>query len=146
MCFFDKDLPETENLHKVRQNVQINICTINVQSMNNKISNLEIFTSREKPNFLCITEHWCEDDNIDMMTIQGYNLVAGSCRQRVVHGGSAIFMKSDKETIVKKINCSEYSVELHVEVCACIVDRGSEKVGIICIYRPPTGDIGLFLK
>ena len=54
--------------------------------------------------------------------------------------------------IMSNINCSERiditmtSKEGHFECCGADIILGDQKCTAVCIYRPPSGDLKMFLK
>lgn len=116
----------------------------NVQSVGNCIDELNVFLSNyEECMFLCISEHWKTEVQLTAYGIENFYLVSCFCRQENEHGGSAIYAR-------KSIQCKErtdikaFSVSGQFECSACEWKINKEKIIVMSIYRPPTGDINIF--
>lgn len=115
---------------------------MNIQCISNKINILDLFLSNKKPAFLCLTEHWAGQHDIDHIDIMGYKKVSYFFRQNHLHGGSIIFVKSE---ISKKCENLKYICDLSTEMCVEISAISYEdNLCVICIYKPPDGNNELF--
>lgn len=74
------------------QNIQnkIKIIHLNIHSIRNKLDELFVVVEKEQPAFLCISEHWCTENEIKLMNIPGYRQSTYYCRKGSAHGGTAI--------------------------------------------------------
>lgn len=91
---------------------------------------------------LLLSEHWQSQEEIDLIGIQGFKLCSSFCRSKQKHGGVAIYCKVNIKT--KIVNyCAEFSV-CNVFECCGIELLGFDVV-VFNVYRPPTGDIHIFL-
>lgn len=97
----------------------------------------------ENPDVVSIAEHWCNIENIGMMSIPGYIQPASFCRPTRKHGGTMIFVKNDLQ--VKTLDISAFSEEMQCEVCGIKLLIHGLRVGVISVYRRPSGDIVNFL-
>lgn len=111
--------------------------------MPNKMNMLSILFSEKSPDIVSIVEHWCDPDGMATMVIPGYKLVSYFCRTSRKHGGTAIYAKIGLR--VSDLCISGLSQELESEFCAVKFVLGGVKFGVISVYRPPTGDIQVFL-
>lgn len=121
----------------------LTIYHLNVQSLSNKIDNLEDVLGSEDIDILCLTEHWLQNRSVNDLKIEGYFLTSNFSRSKNKHGGSLILVKNVYRDSIKSCGVAEdSSVELHSEICSI----GVNDVCIICCYRPPSGDVNLFFN
>lgn len=120
------------------------IMQVNIQSIANKLDNLEVFLTQEYPDVISMVEHWCSGETIDLMKLPGYQQADFFCRSMKEHGGTVLYVRSNIQ--VKKLPVSGFSEELHFEVSGIKVLFHNMKLGIISIYRPPTGNINIFFE
>lgn len=93
---------------------------------------------------LCVSEHWKSEDQICLLAIEDFKLATKFCRQEGQHGGSAVYVRRNVKCKVRsKLN--GLSVSGVFECAAVEVKLGKSDVIIVSVYRPPTGDIGIFL-
>lgn len=104
----------------------------NVQSVSNKLADLELLTKNTDCDVLCITETWLTDLQIQILKLINYNVAAVYCRTEALHGGVAILVKNSiKYRIRRDIN--KLSVEKHCELTA--IELKPIKTIIITVYR-----------
>lgn len=89
-----------------------------------------------KPDVLCVTEHWLQQDEKDLCKIEDYDVMSFFSRKNIQRRGSSIYPAKgqlfiEKEEIVRK------SVEGHIE-CA-VVQNIQNKTLFMCIYRTNLG-------
>lgn len=95
--------------------------------------------------FLCITEHWKSELQLQSLGIRNYQLVSSFCRGEGQHGGAAIYSKNNIKYRVCSKLCS-YSVVNEFEVAAAEFTVDKLPIIIITIYRPSGGNVQLFLS
>lgn len=117
---------------------------VNIQSISNKINELNLFVDHlNYPDFVLITEHWLKEG--EPFFLPQYFLISKYCRLNSIHGGTLIlikqsFLQSCCFTSTDKFDCFiveklfEFSVVYCPQMC----------IYILCIYRPPSGDINVF--
>ncbi|XP_047994390.1 uncharacterized protein LOC125232679 [Leguminivora glycinivorella] len=137
--------PPVNKAPDMTTNAQISVMHQNINRLQNKTYRLECELQLRDPavDVLCLTEHWLEDNQISSVNIQNYSLRAQYCRTSRQGGGTCIYAKTDLVTMERK-EISALSVEMNIELCAieCI---GADLI-IVCIYRPPNGDVQLYLS
>ena len=101
-------------------------------------------TGRNNCDFLLISEHWQQRDNVLELKLRNFSFCCGFCRERMKHGGVAIFKSDSFQSPVKCLNLSEFCIEGSFECAGLVIDH--LKICIIVIYRPPCGDFSEFLK
>ena len=122
---------------------EIILCNINVQSLLNKVDEIQVFSQVENVDIICITEHWLKNKNVCDVNIPGYKICSHFSRNVHIHGGSLILCKDvicNNVTEILKIK--KYSVESHVEMCGIIYNN----IAIMCAYRPPNGELDIFFE
>lgn len=124
----------------------INILHQNIQCIRNKILELEIFiTSLENsPDLLCLTEHWLNKDEVDLIKIENYQLISCYTREMSIHGGSCILIKDTLKDFEKVPIIEHMSVECEAEI-SCTVSR-FRKLVVLSIYRTCLGNVQIFLS
>ena len=129
--------------HKVIEN-HMKIIHLNVQSLFNKTNEIELLTNEHIPDILCLTETWLTHENVEKATIPNYTLSSYFCRSTQIHGGVAIFCKESIDA--KEVQfIKEHSTETHIECSGLIISNNQHKTTIINVYRPPNGDMDIFL-
>ena len=115
-----------------------------MQGLANEIDEIEVILTELQIDILCISEHWIGNNNIKNISFSDCNIVTYFSRLTNIHGGSLILIKScikSKEILSIK----SLSVECHVELCAISFCIGRTKFTNITLYRPPNGDINIFI-
>ena len=115
---------------------------LNIYSLKNKVDRLQVFLEKEKPNIVCITEHHLKDQ--ERKIINWENFYEGSiyCRKVKTKGGTAIYVNTSTKS--KEVNVLDLVSERNIELCA--IKCSEEKVAVACVYRPPSGNHGIFFK
>lgn len=79
------------------------------------------------------------------MIIPGFTATSHFSRKDHIHGGVAIYTQNNISA--KSINSvSEYSVEMHLECCAVLINLQNFKLIVITAYRPPSGNVDVFIN
>lgn len=117
---------------------------VNVQSICNKIVNLELLLAEERPSIVSIVEHWCSAEKLSSYCIYGYVQAASYCRLNYGHGGTVLLVRAD--LLVSDIGISKMSVEKQIEFCGVKVNNYGRKYCFISAYRVPDSDFDLFLE
>ena len=112
----------------------------NVQGLNNKLCQLEVYLIEAGYDLLCLNEHWLSEDKLNAISIGGYQKVSSFSRYISQHGGVAVFIRrgvvalplSDLELLCKEID---------FEIAGVVVSN----VQFLTIYRSPSGDFDTFL-
>ena len=116
----------------------------NVQSLTNKIDEFNIILQNNHidPHFVCFTEHHLKETELSKISLDSYTLATGYRRENSQGGGVCIFTK--QKLVFQTIDLSEYCSEKLLEICAVRFQLKSFKLIILCIYRPPTGNLKQF--
>lgn len=75
-----------------------------------------MFAKSEALDLICINEHWCSSDNIQLMNIPGYKIFSSYTRNGQVRGGSMIYVRDDMNAQV--IDCENVAQDVDYECCA----------------------------
>lgn len=114
-----------------------------MQGLNSKREELELYidSMQQKPNIVCITEHWLTGNESYFTSLDGYKLITAYTRKTLQKGGSCIFANVETESLdsIVKLN-NEGNFE-----CAGVMVR-AEKIIIISIYRSTNGSVDIFLQ
>ena len=120
-----------------------------MQSIRNKINELEAILTESSVDFLCVSEHFLKFDEMESLNICDYKVSSSYCRKVSRGGGTLILTKPFLECrSMEKIN--SLSIEKQCEICCVFVPK--QNLYIICVYRSPTvilsasEDYGLFLS
>jgi len=116
----------------------------NIRGLHNKIDELLNFWTTEFPHIFCLREHQLSDHEINSICIKNYNLGVKYCRKSCKNGGVSIFVH---ETLLfTTVELTEYCNNHDLEICAVKLHISSSKLCILCLYRPPTGNVAYFLS
>lgn len=69
---------------------------LNIQSIRNKVSMLEVTLNHVNAQALCVNEHWLTNDEASILNINNFLLAACFSRDRT-YGGVAIYLRQDVE-------------------------------------------------
>lgn len=122
---------------------QLGIFHLNVQCLNNKTDMLSLYLRDAKFDILCFSEHWQDSSEIANQYIPGYILRASFCRDRLRHGGVAIYTGCG--IVCDEISLEDLSVEFQAEF-AGIALHGLN-CAVIVVYRSDRhGDFAVFME
>jgi hypothetical protein len=97
----------------------------------------------DRTNVICLTEHWKEANDLKTIKIMNYELSSSYCRKNSIHGGACIYVHKSVEATELDV-LVDLSVEMVIEISAIQINY--YKLSIVCIYRPPSGDINIFFE
>lgn len=117
----------------------------NVQSIGNSIDKLnDMLQDHPECKIMCVTEHWKSEIQLPKLAIRNFKLCSMFCREEGQHGGTAIYVKQNIKCKVRtKLN--KLSVSGEFECAAVECQLGKISALVITIYRPPNGNMKLFL-
>lgn len=131
----------TQNV-KREDNFQITLLHQNIQCLRNKVHELEVFLDDKIIEFICLNEHWLNENEIDIVKPKGYNVISGFCRTNKTHGGVSILVRDGVKASPISPTITNLSEELHCELAG--IEAGEYQ--IISVYRSPLGDLQTFLE
>lgn len=121
-----------------------NVFYFNICSVRNKTGEIESFLAEGCDfDLLCFSEHCLLKQEVDLLKISNYQVVSYFCRESSAHGGSIILSKPHL-TCLERRDLVDCSLENHCEIAA--VEIKSLNFLILTIYRPPSGNVGMFLE
>jgi hypothetical protein len=116
----------------------------NIQCLRNKTGMIEAEIVNNLPDFICLTEHWLTEAEVDSTTIDGYNIASYFCRVSHKNGGVVIFSRKGIEVKeVKKHRAWISEIDFEVAVIEYKGIKGSFM--LMCVYRSPRGNYDAFL-
>ncbi|GLV39153.1 hypothetical protein CBL_06204 [Carabus blaptoides fortunei] len=115
-----------------------------MQSIGNKIEQLQTLAYKRKFDFILLSEHWITSYD-DIPDIDGYHWASTYRRKCRLRGGAAILVREhQRNNITVQNDINRMSEEMVIELSACLWrDR---KLIILTLYRPPNGSIPTFLN
>jgi exonuclease III len=134
-----------EKLKQEQNNTVVTVFHQNVQSINNKLLELNVIvqTELEKVDVLCLSEHWLREEYIKLISINEFKLTSNFSRSESIHGGTCIYVKHYLQT--KEVNYIQgISKEKDFEMSA--VEIRDYDMIVVCVYRSPDGDFTIFLS
>lgn len=103
---------------------------------------MELLNTKYHPTFLCFTEHWCNNDQLDSLKINGYSQLVGFARSRHIRGGVVAYVELKVFNECKPIEfVGSFTKELILECCGFQY----QSFCIIIVYRPTSGNKEEFL-
>lgn len=130
--------PNTNNDQSV-----IKILHLNIQCLRNKTLDLEAYLNDTASyNFLCLNEHWLNEQEITFLNIEGYRHVSSFCRSDKIHGGVSILALKNLRCLPLSFDINRFSCELHCEMAGILFDDCQ----IVTVYRSPLGDFNIFVE
>lgn len=115
----------------------------NLQSLGNAVDSFEKVLSEDAQcRFVCLTEHWQCREQLEAMSLRGFELASSYCRKKGAHGGSAVYVKSGITWKPRK-TLERFSVYGLLEIAAveCILDGHS--IIIMSVYRASNNNKGV---
>ena len=98
----------------------------------------------EFPHILCLTEHHLCDHQINSTYVKCYTLRAKYCRKSRKCGGVSIFVREG--LLFSTVELDGFCRDQDLEVCAVKLHISSFVFCILCVYRPPTGNVSYYLS
>jgi hypothetical protein len=114
----------------------------NIRGLGNKMGEFETHVLPLLPQIVCITEHHLSNQEICNISINQYLLGAYYCRSSRKFGGVSIFVHESLTS--RNIDVNRYCHNYDLEACALKIKIRSDVYCIVCIYRPPTGELSNF--
>ena len=116
----------------------------NINGLKNKTHVFEYeIKDFENLQYLCITEHHLPYGDYSNFAISEYKMCSIFARQHKKCGGALIMSNKD---CLERSDIIKLSVEGHFECCAVDTSIADKNCTIVCVYRPPSGDIKMFFK
>ena len=100
---------------------------------------METALEHDNPDILCLSEHWLNKGEEEVVKLKDYVNTAVYCREIKKRGGSAILVRNCIQT--ECLDMSNLQQELDFECVGITVNR----LIIVCVYRSPKGNVNVFL-
>lgn len=126
------------NLRKQGKN-SLKCLYFNARSIMNKIDELELYLTQEKPDLLGITETWTYEDVQDSeICVEGYTLLRKdrAIGDKIRGGGVALYIKNEI-SVTARDDLTEANFP---ESIWCNIEIGGEKTLVGVCYRPPSNN------
>ena len=138
-----QDQVNRNSLRKKRLRL-LRLLHINIQSMRNKISELEAYLAAKEPNIdvICVSEHWLQESEIQYIKVGEFTVASHFARTEFTHGGTLILLNKSLESY-PLLNLNKFSIEKHCEIAAAKIKNLN--ITILTIYRSPIGDFNVFI-
>lgn len=118
---------------------------MNVQCLRNKIEVISFFIDDEKPDILCISEHWLLKDELEFYSkLMDLDLATAYTRYLFKNGGTAIFVSSALS--FKPIDLSAFCAEKTLELSGIELNLVDTGYLIVSVYRSPDGVFNEFIE
>lgn len=75
----------------------------NVQSLRNKIDQLDVELNLQNISIACFTESWLKSNELNAINLNGYTLSSSYCRNVYKNGGVTIFHKNSLNEYIREI-------------------------------------------
>lgn len=120
----------------------ISILHCNVRSIRNKINELGAALVDQRPEVLCLTEHWLNQEEASVFKLEGY--VLAGCFARTDHkGGGAAILVREHLNYVRLDSFNDFNIEMCMEMSGVFIEPFN--VYIFVIYMPSADSFGTFL-
>jgi exonuclease III len=116
---------------------------ININGLPNKSNKLEtVISDISNCKFLCVTEHHLFSSDYQSFKLNDFKICSIFCRDSS-WGGSMILARDFD--ITRRNDIENLSQIGHIECSAIDTKINNELTCIVCIYRPPSGNISTFM-
>jgi len=138
------DHSRNANPHNKNNNADLIIFHQNIRGLYNKVDELLNLWTIEFPHILYLTEHHLRDHEINSTHVKCYTLGAKYCRKSRKYGGVSIFVREG--LLFSTVELDGFCRDQDLEVCAVKLHISSFVFCILCVYRPPTGNVSYYLS
>ena len=113
-----------------------------MQSVFNKLNELAAYAAEENPDFILLTETWCNDTiNNAALSLPGYQLETDLRKDREntsngIGGGLLVYTRDG----IKVTTCKQLENYKLLQYCAFSIITDNEPVNMVLVYRPPNSD------
>lgn len=119
----------------------VSVFHVNVRCLSGKTSQLSLFLTDSKYDVLCLSEHWQDETQLNMINLPHFTVASSFCRDFGRHGGVAIYLRNfiNYRPLCLSDFCSAFDAEF------CGVYLTETKVALVTLYRSCSGVFGVFL-
>jgi exonuclease III len=122
----------------------LKICHRNICGLQFKTDELVASLYPDLPDILCISEHYLNSIQIQLISPEEYNLGAEFCRQSFHKVGVCMYIL--KRFSFSVINILKYCKDKDLEACAVKFKSSSMNICIFTVYRSPSGNFQFLLN
>lgn len=133
-------VPDREDIQNLKSNTTFKILQVNLQSIRNKLLELEIVCKNNNIDIVCVSEHWLLDEEVNLYIPSGYVSASYFCRKIRKNGGVSIFVKEGIH--FEPVDLSQFNSEMDCELCCARFNK--QNITVVSVYRSPQGDINTF--
>ena len=83
---------------------------INIQSLRQKLNQLDLLLNDASVHLLCLNEHWLNINEVELYVPVNYKLISYYCRPNSNYGGVSIFMRRDLSIKCTALDLSPFCV------------------------------------
>lgn len=123
--------------------MEFKIGYLNIQGINKKHVLLNEFAMLNKFDILCLSEHWCVEDEIIFCKLDHFILVNSFCRKLHIHGGVSIYVNKNVPHNIEQLCLDSLCIEFDFEATGIVINN--LKLIIVSLYRSPHGNPQVFL-
>lgn len=120
----------------------LNYYYLNIQSLNNKHTLLEIAAHAAKADLIFVTEVWLDAQRLESVSIPNYVLASYHTRNR--YGGTAIWVKKHFHFI--ELSLTDFCIDRHFEICGISIKLNKRRHIYLCVYRTPDSNFNIFTQ
>lgn len=126
------------------ESLELTIMHFNIQGLTNKFNLIEVENAEVLADFICISEHWLKQKEIDTTYLSGFKLANYFCRSTHNRGGVCIYVKN--KWYCESVNLEKFCVEKDIEISAlkCNLEE-CVSVFVLVVYRSPSGNFNSFI-
>jgi len=131
----------------VNSSLTTKIVYVNVQCLRTKLNMVQTFVCENEPHILCISEHWLSEEEWSFYKeIGSLRLVSIQCRTTHIHGGVAIYARTD--LAVEPLDLKGFSVEFDLEVVGLKLynSKDARYYAVVSAYRSDNGRFDNFMS
>ena len=110
----------------------------NIRGLEDKTDEIVNIIETNPPCVLCFTEHHLSSYQLDVIILLNYKLGASFCREVYKNGGVCIYIHESLQFSI--IDVLKFCKEKDLEVCFVKVYLPECTIGIINLYRSPSGN------
>lgn len=130
--------------NQAKPKVDFSISYLNTQGMVDKDVLINEFSNDNIIDILCISEHWCREEELSYKVLDDYTLINSYSRKHHLHGGVAIYVKTHLAPKCSKLDLGTLCDELHFETSGLLIE--CLRLLVVVVYRSPNGDPHVFLE
>jgi exonuclease III len=123
----------------------LNVLHINIQSLRNKLLELEVLAMEHNADVICVNEHWMDTIELKATRALGFLTADAYCRNKYKNDGMSIFI-SDRLCLqpINVMHCFPNEDKIFESSVAGVNFNGVLFL-VVSVYRSSVGDFNIFL-